>query len=182
MRARVDPLAVILGLAALGLAALLWLAMTVPIERRPVADAGGDGATPVDAGLAARPARPGPLAGYSETLSRPLLEPTRRPVLAKPVEVVAPRVVAPPPVPPPAPAPPPSLAGLKLLGIVKAGREPLRALIRGNEGESGQWVVEGGQLGRWRVEKISEAAVVLEALGTRVELAMFAAPRPLAKR
>lgn len=182
MRARLDPLAMILFLAALGLSALWWLALTAPIERRPIADTGADGAPTVDAALAARPARPGPLAGYGETLSRPLLEPTRRPVAPKTVEPMRPRVVVPvQPVAPPA-APPPPLTGLKLLGIVKAGREPIRALIRGGDGESGQWVTEGGQLGRWRVERISEGAVVLEAQGTRVELAMFAAPRPLATR
>lgn len=177
MRSRLDPVAAVLALLAVALAALLWQAGTLPIDRRPVVDAALGDAPGADASITVRPARPGALSSYSETLTRPLLEPTRRPAVAAPVE--APSRAA---QPAPLAAAPPSVTGLKLLGIVKADRGAARALIRAADGEAGQWVTEGGQLGRWRIEKISDATVVLEAQGSRVELAMFAAPRPLSKR
>lgn len=178
MRVRLDPMMAGLLALALLLAAALWLAATRPIDMRPVADAAAV-AAPGQGGLdSARPARPAAIGVYAETLARPLLEPTRRPVVASAAVDARPRAPA---QAAPAAAPPP-VAGLKLLGIVKADRQaPPRALIRASDGEAGQWVSEGGQLGRWRVEKIGEAAVVLEAQGSRIELAMFAAPRPLGK-
>jgi hypothetical protein len=180
MPARGHRLTVLLALLALGLGALAWLAATRPIEVSPVADRGAGDAVPLAADAAVRPARPGPLASYAETQRRPLFEPTRRPVAAKPAEPPKPREA--PAAPVATHEPPPSTRGLKLLGIVKDGREPYRALIRPGEGQQGQWVSEGSRLGAWRVEAIAEAGVVLEAQGQRVELAMFAEPRPVPKR
>lgn len=176
-----DPLQIAAAVVLLIAGGVTALALLQPIATSPIATVGATDQPDADAAAAARPPRPGPLASYGETLARPLFEPTRRPVAVKPLETTQPAVVAPVPKVAPA-APPVSFAGLKLLGVVKTGAEPIRALVRAGDGETGQWVTVGAQLGRWRIETISDGAVVLEAQGTRVELAMFAAPRVLAKR
>lgn len=179
MRRSPDGLTILLALAALLLAAVAWLAVTRPIAVAPIADAGTT-VTANDA-LGAERVKPGPLAAYPETTKRPLMEPARRPVLPKAPETARPRE-APAPVQQKSVTPPPPIEGLKLLGVVKSGREPFRALVRTREGEAGQWVVEGGELGAWRVVSIADSRVVLEAQGQRVELAMFAEPKPIVKR
>ena len=178
MRRPVDRATLLLGFAVLLLGGGVWFIATRPIAVAPIVDL-GSGATAPGAGV--ERVKPGPLAAYSETLKRPLFEPTRRPTVAKPPEVVRPRE---PPLPPPvvAKAPPPSAEGMKLLGVVRSGREPFRALVRTRDGESGSWVVEGSQLGPWRVVGIADGRVVIEAQGHRVELAMFAEPKPIVKR
>jgi hypothetical protein len=175
-----DRLTLLLGIAAMLLAGALWFAATRPIATTAIADTQA-ASVAISPGATER-VQLGPLAAYPETLKRPLIEPTRRPALPKTPEVARPREGLPPTPPPRVATPPPPVDGLKLLGIVKSGREPFRALVRAREGDAGQWVVEGGALGAWRVISIGDSRVVLEAQGHRVELAMFAAPKPVVQR
>ena len=104
---------------------------------------------------------PRALTDFKQSTSRPLFFANRRPVEAK---VETPQVAA---QAAPAAQPPKQL---QLIGIVRTGKGPLRALIRGNADLPGTWMSVGEEIQGWQVREISETNAVIEAKGQRAEL------------
>jgi hypothetical protein len=154
-----------LGLAAIALGLLCWWLATREIDIRPIsADpvAGGEQPTGLDG--AALPLDGKPLAGLSETRTRPLLSTTRRPE-HRVAEQPAPRPAA-------APAPAVNIDGLKLVGLMANGAGQRRALVRTPADPNGTWLTEGAELDGFKLRSIREASIIVEAGGRPVEIAM----------
>ena len=157
--------------AALGL--LNWKLAGMPVDISPLAvEATADdpakpaaGETPADA-----PRRS--LAELSETVSRPLVHPTRRPVVVRPAAPAEPDAArAPEPPPEPAATPP---SRLSLVGVMGTGGKRRRALIRPEGQPYGTWVDAGGEIDGWRLSAIEDNRVLIEKAGGKEELRLHA--------
>lgn len=153
--------------AALGY--LNWLAWDMAIDTAPV-EAGVSGqferAAEGDRMAASLP-RPS-LSEFSETISRPLFHPSRRPVS----EVAAKEPGAAPPSSPPPEPETDEPSGLNLVGLMGSGEKGRRALIRPQGETYGTWVEEGGRIAGWQLNSIDDDRVVIEKSGREEELVM----------
>ena len=157
-----------------GLGLVNWELAGMKIDVSPIAAGGLPAPSPADqphdiAGTIG----PGPLASLGETVSRPLFNPTRRPIVvtvaAPPAEAAAPL----PELPPPAP-----VNRLSLIGLMRAGGHLDRALIRTDGQPHGTWVEVGSEIDGWRLAKIEDNRVLIENAGAKQELLLHAtAPR-----
>jgi hypothetical protein len=101
-----------------------------------------------------------PVDEFRETVQRPLFNSTRRPVeRPKTAKAEQPAEVG-------------SHLDLRLVGIVKAGNSPARALIREGDQATGKWISEGDTLSGWKVRSVKDRSVVVEADGRAHELTL----------
>jgi len=101
-----------------------------------------------------------------EIVSRPLFNPTRRPV-----ERTEPAAAA-------ARAPKVEPARLRLVGVMMTEGGAPRALIRYADEPTGRWIAEGGEYHGWTLTKVNEGSVIVEAGGRSLELMLFIPPPP----
>ena len=66
---------------------------------------------------------------------------------------------------------------LRLVGIVKTGNEPARALIREGDQATGKWISEGDTFNGWKLRSVKDRSVVVEANGRAHELRLQVAVR-----
>ncbi|HEX5958187.1 MAG TPA: hypothetical protein VFY92_05965 [Hyphomicrobiaceae bacterium] len=86
----------------------------------------------------------------AETVSRPLFDPSRRPV-QRAEAVASPERTAEPP------------SKLRLIGIVRFADQPPRALIRFAGESMGKWLAEGAEHKGWRVSKVNARSVMVQS-------------------
>ena len=95
---------------------------------------------------------------FRETVQRPLFNSTRRPV-DRPTTAKAPTESS-------------SLLDMRLVGIVKSGSDPSRALIRAGDQANGKWVAEGETINGWKLRSVKDRSVIVEAEGRSHELTL----------
>lgn len=113
---------------------------------------------------------------YPETFARPVFSPTRRPFAPPP----PPAPPAPEPVvepPPPQPVAAPDASQLQLKGIMFAGATA-RALVVSPESPSGQWLTVGSTIMGWKLTRIGDDVVSLDAGTATAELKLYVDNRP----
>jgi general secretion pathway protein N len=155
-----------LGIAALagaaGLLALLNLdLLRSPIDTSPIA-------SPADKADAPRPDSTAlttaldtkTLEQFQDTVGRPLFNPGRRPVQRKG----------------PAAAAPEEASHLRLIGVLKLGKEPPRALLRSADKRTGEWIAEGAAFNGWTLRKVNERSVIMQS-GKRSQELTLSTPR-----
>jgi hypothetical protein len=98
---------------------------------------------------------------FQETVSRPLFNPSRRPVQRSETVARAPK------------AEPPKL---RLVGVMKPDDGPPRALIRFADEPTGRWIAEGAEYHGWTLTKVNEGSVIVEAGGRTQEIMLFTPP------
>ena len=157
-------------LAAGGLAFLNYDLVTTPIAVTPIPvdrAAGSVRLEPEGDGRKMPLARP--ITDYSETLARPLFNPTRRPL--PPVQSTRPDTQK------PKAKPRISADQLEPIGIVLRAQDR-RVLIRSPETPIATWHSEGDVIAGWRVIEIRSNSVLVEADGSRRQIRLYAdAPR-----
>ena len=99
---------------------------------------------------------------FQEAVSRPLFNPSRRPVQRTETAARVPPKAEP--------------AKLRLVGVMKADDGPPRALIRFAEEPTGRWIAEGGEYHGWTLTKVNDGSVIVEAGGRTQELMLFIPP------
>jgi hypothetical protein len=114
---------------------------------------------PVGAGLAT-PLDSKPVTEFRETVQRPLFNSTRRPV-DRPKTAKAQGSTE-----------SSSLPDMRLVGIVKSGSDPNRALIRAGDQANGKWVAEGETINGWKLRSVKDRSVIVEAEGRSHELTL----------
>jgi len=98
-----------------------------------------------------------PVSEFREIVQRPLFNSTRKPVDRPKARVEAPAEAG-------------SHLDLRLVGIVKSGAGPARALIREGDQANGKWISEGDTFGAWKLRSVKDRSVVVEADGRAHEL------------
>ena len=106
---------------------------------------------------------------FPQTTSRPLFFANRRPPDRSPPKVAAAPVVQAPV------APPYPLDRFQLVGILRTGKDPVRALIRTTSDGYGTWVSVGEQVRGWHLRELTDDNAVIEANGQRGELRLYSA-------
>lgn len=161
-RAPISALPTLLLLAlTTGAGAATWEAWNLTIDTSPAA-------SEVTPGAAVVTAKPAPAAiletasiapGYAETISRPLFNPTRRPI----AQAAPKSLEAPPPVP---------VAPLQaqLVGLTSSASNGARALLRPANEKQASWLAVGEELRGWRVAEIKSDRVVMQSGEARQEL------------
>jgi hypothetical protein len=147
--------------------ALLWLNWTslqAPIDISPILPGFQPAMAPLARPGEEEPPRlPTPAEGFTETVSRPLFNRDRRPVVRRA----------------PAPEAPQASADMRLVGIVRQAGEPSRALIRFANEPAGKWIAEGEENNGWVLNAVNERSVVMESGGRLLELQLnFPQRRP----
>lgn len=149
---------------AIGLLVLLnsYLVQS-PIDISPVAPSTdktaaqrpGDGetATPLDNKTAEQ---------FQETVGRPLFNPGRRPVQRDEATAKDPKVES---------------SELRLIGIMKSGKQPPRALLRFANEPTGKWIAEGAEFNGWKLRKVNARSVIVQAGERSQELTLPTARR-----
>ena len=99
---------------------------------------------------------------FQEAVSRPLFNPSRRPVQRTETAARVPPKAEP--------------AKLRLVGVMKADDGPPRALIRFAGEPTGRWIAEGGEYHGWTLTKVNDGSVIVEAGGRPQELMLFIPP------
>jgi hypothetical protein len=150
---------------AVGALALLnWYLARMPIDISPIAPEADQAAAPrkdgfdLATGLDRKPA-----AQFSETVSRPLFDPNRRPVQRDRARADD------------ADAAP---GDMRLVGVMTSPNQPARALIRMANETTGTWITEGEQFNGWRLRQVNPRSVVVESQGRLRELTLSIARRP----
>ena len=108
-------------------------------------------ATPLDAK---------PVSEFRETVQRPLFNSTRKPVdRPKTARVQGPTETG-------------SHLDMRLVGIVKPGNAPNRALIRDADQTNGKWIAEGETFNGWKLRSVKDRSIIVEAEGRSHELTL----------
>jgi hypothetical protein len=154
---------VLFGLAATLMTAAIWASFQdfPDIDSRPIGSWTPTGLAPADTVIGAAGA-----VSFSDTLARPLFQPSRRPF--DPNSIVASTAPISPPAAAPQPVeqlPPPQFSAK---AIVFNGPSRL-ALIAKPELAEGKWLTTGAVLDGWRVEEIAERAVTLKS-GAQIQI------------
>jgi hypothetical protein len=121
-----------------------------------------------------------PVGEFREIVQRPIFNSTRRPVDRPKGKAVGPAEAGSP-------------LDLRLVGIVKTGDAPARALIREGDQTTGKWIAEGDTFGGWKLRSVKDRSVIVEGDGRAHELMLQVvvrrtddqqdgAPEPAAKR
>ena len=157
-------IAVLAGVVGL-LALLNWYLIASPIDVSPIAPTAGNAGTPHRGNTDLATALDNKsFAQFQEVVGRPLFNPNRRPVVR---DSDTAKEAAPDP------------SEMRLVGVMKSGNEPSRALIRFANEQTGRWLAEGEQHNGWRVRKIDTRSVVVEGSGRSHELTITGArPAP----
>lgn len=150
------PLATGLAAVCAVLATLITYLIMSSVDISPIAPGGavaGDGG---DASALATRLDARPIGEFRETVQRPLFISNRKPVerarAAKSQEAAG------------------SASDLRLVGIVKSGKAPGRALIRTADESNGKWITEGETVNGWRLRSVKDRSVVVESAGRSEEL------------
>ncbi len=161
---------VMLGSLIAALGFLNWKLTGMPVDISPLQGGASTNDAPNSAAgdLPSDSARR-PLSELSETVSRPLFHPTRRPVVDRPSEPSEPEAIA---------AATRELAAvqssrLSLVGVMKSGGKG-RALLRPEGQTYGTWVEVGGEIDGWRLSAITDSRVLIEKSGGQEELLLHA--------
>ena len=104
-----------------------------------------------------------PLIVFEETVTRPLFNADRKPIVRDKEAVAVPAA--------------PLQTGMQLVGIVKSADAPGRALIRFAGEPMGKWVPEGETVNGWHLTAVKATSVVLEGNGQTQELKLPALSR-----
>ena len=168
---RLLPVGLLAALVA-SLGVLNWKLADLPVDISPLTEvATAVEATKPAAGEAPADAPRRSLAELSETVSRPLFHPTRRPVFVRPAAPAEPEVAkAPEPLPEPAAQP----SRLSLVGVMGTGAKGRRALIRAEGQTYGTWIDAGGEIEGWRLSAIEDNRVLIEKSGGKEVLLLHA--------
>lgn len=143
-----------LGLLA-AVAGVAWLDWTIyksPLDTTQPKLSPGSGATetPVLPEAAVAPAARS-IQAFPQMVMRPLFHPDRKPIVPNK-----------PPVAEVASLPPPSPPGeLQLVGLMRAGGNGYRALIRNSSDLPAVWFVEGDQIRGWKLQSVTSDGVEL---------------------
>jgi hypothetical protein len=157
-------IAFLVGVVGLLLALNLYLLQS-PVDISPLDQAKGRSTAPTSPNLGlSTPLDTKPATQFQELVARPLFNPSRKPIKR---EAVTDEAVKGQP------------SELRLVGVMKSGDSPARALIRFADGQTGKWLAEGEQVNGWTLRKIGDRDVTIEASGRSHELTL-AAPRPAA--
>lgn len=156
-------------IAALGL--LNWKLAEMQVDISPLQDDVTAAVTPKtsETEMPVDPARQS-LAELSETVSRPLFHPTRRPVVVRnagPTD--ASEATGQSPVPAPV-----QLSRLSLVGLMGTDGKNRRALLRAEGRPFGIWIDEGNEIDGWRLSAIEDNRVLIEKDGGQEELLLHA--------
>ncbi len=109
-----------------------------------------------------------PLGDFSQTLSRPLFEPERRPFVPKAPEPVADDE----PTAPQPPAPEIPREKLRIVGV-KIFKGTRQALIVSENDKTGQWVSKGDSIGGWKVVTVQAGSAIVAAGSQRQTLTLY---------
>jgi len=90
---------------------------------------------------------------FQETVGRPLFNPNRRPVQRHATTTKEPKLES---------------SELRLIGVMKSANQPPRALIRLANEPTGKWIAEGAEFNGWKLRKVNERSVVVQA-GDRLQ-------------
>ena len=147
----------LLGIVAV-LGALNWQMLSSSVDISPLAPARGDTEVPPPSSIdLATPLDKKTATQFGQMVDRPLFNPSR-----KPVKRDVPAAIGPDTHP----------GELKLIGMMKAGDRPPRALIRSANARSGKWITEGEEFEGWTLRKIGVRSVTVESGGQSHELAL----------
>jgi hypothetical protein len=113
---------------------------------------------PVGAGLVT-PLDSKPVGEFRDTVQRPLFNSTRKPVDRPKAKTQGPTEAGSP-------------LDLRLVGIVKTGNAPARALIREADQANGKWISEGEAFNGWKLRSVKDSSVIVEADGRAHELTL----------
>lgn len=152
------PVAVGLAGACAILAFFAVYLLVVSVDTSPIlpgAPLGGVGEQP--GGGLVTPLDGRPVGEFREIVQRPLFNSTRKPVDRPKAKVEAPAQAG-------------SHLDLRLVGIVKSGNGPARALIREGDQATGKWISEGDTFGGWKLRSVKDRSVIVEADGRAHEL------------
>ncbi len=109
--------------------------------------------------------------GWTETFSRPIFSPTRRPFVPV-VTTPEPEIPTETPPPPPEPTPVFDPNQLVLKGIMMSSEKSL-ALISTPEHPGGSWIEQGSIVMGWKIEKIDRNSVLLKTSGLSHSLKQY---------
>jgi hypothetical protein len=100
-----------------------------------------------------------PISEFRETVRRPLFNSTRKPVdRPRTTSQVATQTG--------------SALDMRLVGIVRSGSAPGRALIRLAEESNGKWIAEGDTYNGWKLRSVKDRSIIVEAEGRSHELTL----------
>ena len=151
----------LLGIVAV-LGAVNWHMLHGAVDISPIAPKPGHaGAPPPSSVDLATPLDKKAAAQFGQVVERPLFNPGRKPVKRETAAATDPDT-------------PPG--DLRLIGVMRAGDQPPRALIRTANAQTGKWIGEGEEFDGWTLRKISARSIVIESGGRSHELGL-AMPR-----
>lgn len=158
------PMIGVLAGAVAVLVLLNWHLAQSPIDISPIAPEADRAAGPRKDGLDLATALDRKSAAqFSETVSRPVFHPNRRPVQRDQSRAED------------------SGAGpgdMRLVGVMKSPDQPARALIRMTNEATGKWIAEGEEFNGWKLREVNARSVVVEAGGRSHELTFASGRRP----
>ena len=109
------------------------------------------------------------LASLTETVARPVFNPSRRPAQSAPSEPEEAQVAANPAL---------DAVDFKLVGLMRSDKSGARALIRHGSESGGDpqaaWFSEGDKIGGWTVQRVASDRVTLSQNAQRSELLLYA--------
>jgi len=153
----------VLGLAVGALALLNWHLAQSPVDITPIAPEASkvEGPRTHDSALLT-PLDKKPIFAFRETVSRPVFVPDRKPVQRD--QAPAKEVAGP--------------GSMRLVGVMKLGDQPGRALIRMASEPTGKWIVEGEQFDGWKLREVTVRSVIVESGGRSHELTLQSVRQP----
>ncbi|MBO0766166.1 MAG: hypothetical protein J2P50_16470 [Hyphomicrobiaceae bacterium] len=95
---------------------------------------------------------------FREMVGRPLFNPSRRPVQRNEAAAGQPKAAS---------------SKMRLIGVMKGEDRPPQALIRLGDDPRGKWITEGAELDGWKLSKVNDLSVILEAGGRSRELKLL---------
>jgi hypothetical protein len=153
----------VLGVAVAALAWLNWQLVQSPVDITPISPEAGKVEGPRTHGSALlTPLDKKPMFAFRETVSRPVFVPDRKPVQRD--QAPAKEAAGP--------------GAMRLVGVMKAGDQPGRALIRMASEPTGKWIAEGEQFDGWKLREVLVRSVIVESGGRSHELTLQSVRQP----
>jgi hypothetical protein len=149
------------GIVAI-LAALNWHIAQSTVEISPLSPPHGHIGVPLSSSIdLVTPLDRKAVGQFEQMVERPLFNPNRKPIKRE-IRTDTGRDTNP--------------GDLKLIGVIKVGDQPSRALIRSANTQTGKWLAEGDEFDGWTLLKVGARSVTIESAGQLHEL-VLAAPR-----
>ena len=153
----------VLGLAVAALAWWNWQLIQSPVDITPIAPEAGKVEGPRAPGSALlTPLDKKTVFAFRETVSRPVFVPDRKPVQRD--QAPAKEAAGP--------------GSMRLVGVMKLGDQPGRALIRMASEPTGKWIAEGEQFDGWKLREVLVRSVIVESGGRSHELTLQSVRQP----